>query len=160
MRPNLRNIEAWDAKHPQIANLVKRYCTWCDDPDAKISSQQEYENDILSCFAEWNHDGFHLAQHLNSRVYIYPDAELVEILDSVGYIALSVGRQIISKWVLDNNLKLPDNLIGKSCFVTTSKVMHYITSVYPETYEVTISTNKDSKGGYKHGFERIYLVEQ
>ena len=156
------DVKKIDVNHPHFKRMVDEYVRWNDDKDYKSSSREEYENDIRSCFDEWDLDGYHLAEHLKDKVYIDPDAELVDLLDNTLYIKSAMVREITKQWIKENFLEIPSDIIGKkvSCKIGLRKYEnHYITGIKPDTYEVTISLDAKEKGGYIVGFETLTFID-
>lgn len=162
-RPILDTNFKWDAKMPRIKRLVDEYIKWCDG--GKVVTNQpnrhEYEEDIISCFKKMNLDGYHLAKHLEEKSYVDADSMLVELLGDIDQIKRNIKTEIVKKWVIDNDMKLPDNIIGSKCKYKigfASGMEGYITTLRPDTYEVCIDKDKTCKGGYVVGFENVILI--
>jgi hypothetical protein len=163
-RPNFDKNFKWDAKMPRIKRLVDEYIKWSDESaqERQQTNRHEYEWDIISCFNEFHLDGYHLAKHLEEKAYVEADSMLVELLDDIDQIKRNIKTEIVKKWVIDNDMKLPDNIIGSKCkyklgFATGME--GYITTLNPETYEVCIDKDKTRKGGYVVPFENVNLID-
>jgi hypothetical protein len=163
-RPTFDKNFKWDAKMPRVKRLVDEYIKWCDggEVDKNQPNRPEYEWDIISCFNEMNLDGYHLAKHLEEKVFVDADAELVELLGGIDQIKRNIKTEIVKKWVIDNDMKLPDNIIGSKCKYKlgfASGMEGYITTLNPETYEVCIDKDKTRKGGYVVPFENVNMID-
>ncbi len=162
------------AKAPQ--EHVDRLRTWMqfNDEFCKIdpTNQREWnefkkdwedEDDIFNCLFEYDLDGYNLAEYLKSKVNLaFCDAELVDILDDMIYVKKSLEDEMLKQWVKENFLTIPDDVIGKKVNAKQGYKKyenHYITTIRPDTYEVTISDNTNKKGGYIVGFENVTFVD-
>jgi hypothetical protein len=70
-------------------------------------------------------------------------------------------KQIIGQWTKENFLEIPSGVIGKKVNVKQDNNKyenHYITTIRPDTYEVTISDDINKKGGYIVGFENVTFL--
>lgn len=156
------DVNKIDVNHKRFKSLVDEYVRWSQDTDYTSCDRTEYENDIRSCLDEFDLDGYRLAEHLKNKVYLEPDARLVEILDGAIFVKHSIVGEITKQWVKENFLVIPENVVGKK---VNAKVglrkyeNHYITGIKPETYEVTIATDCIHKGGYIIGYEDITFVD-
>ena len=68
---------------------------------------------------------------------------------------------MLKQWVKENFLTIPDDVIGKKVNAKQGYKKyenHYITTIRPDTYEVTISDNINKKGGYIVGFENVTFL--
>lgn len=160
-RPKFESAKI-DVNHPRFKRMVDKYVRWNDDSDYTSASREEYENDIRSCFDGWDLDGYHLAEHLKDKVYLEPDAELVDILDNTLYIKSEMVREITKQWVKENFLVISEDVVGKkvNCKIGYRKYEnHYITGIKSETYEVTIAEDNTRKGGYVVGFETVTFID-
>ena len=167
-RPSFNNNYKWDVTIPRLKKLVDEYITWCDG-GAEISNQpnrHEYEDDIISCLNEYNEDGYHLAKHLEEKTYVDADAQLVEMLGDIAQIKRNIKTEATKKWVLDHDMKLPDNIIGRKCtffigFVSDKPGI--INGLRPETYEVVVKTDDTKHSTYNSGyivpFENITFID-
>ena len=156
------DVNKIDVNHPHFKRLVDEYVRWSDDTHYKLCSREDYENDIRSCIDEYDLDGYHLAEHLKDKVYLEPDANLVDILDDAFYVKNEMMKEITKQWVKENFLVIPDDVVGKkvNCKIGYRKYEnHYITTIKPETYEVTIAEDNTRKGGYVVGFEDITFID-
>jgi len=157
-RPEVKS-KTVDPSHPAIQKLVTEYARWSEDPKFENSSKEDYEKDILSCFDEWDLDGYQLTKHLESSVYLEGNSELVGILDGFYFIKREVEKDMNKKWVKENNLSLDHMLLGRK--VTYKQNLHkgsgYITTIDPETYRVTVSSDISKVGGYIMNFENVTL---
>ena len=162
-RPTFDKNFKWNAKMPRVKRLVDEYIKWCDGGEVVTShARHEYEEDIISCFNEFHLDGYHLAKHLEEKSYVDADSQLVELLDDIAQIKRNIKTEIIKKWAIDNDMKLPDNIMESKCkyklgFVTGME--GFITAVRPETYEVCIDKDLSRKGGYIVGFEDVTMID-
>lgn len=163
-RPTFDKNFKWDAKMPRIKRLVDEYIHWCDGGEVVTNqpNRHEYEEDIISCFNEQNLDGYHLAKHLEEKVCVDADSMLVELLDDIDQIKRNIKTEVVKKWVIDNDMKLPDNIIGRKCKYKlgfASGMEGYITTLNPQTYEVCIDKDKTRKGGYVVPFENVNMID-
>ena len=156
------DVNKIDVNHKRFKRMVDEYVRWCDDNDYKSASRDEYESDIRKCFEEYDLDGYHLAEHLKEKVWVEPDADLVDILNDAFYVKDAMMHEILIQWVKENFLVIPDDVIGKkvNCKDGYHKYEnHYITGIKPETYQVTIATDNTRKGGYVVGFETLTFID-
>ena len=140
--------------------VVDQYEQWCQGGGG-YETRETYEEDIIDCLFESDTDGFALAQYLSECKYIEPDSELVYILDDVSIIKDSLTKEIIGKWLKENFLEIPSDVIGKKVNAKQGYKKyenHYITGIKPETYEVTISDDINKKGGWVIRYEDITLL--
>ena len=147
-------------ENPRFKSLVDSYQKWNQD-DYFTEHRSTYENDIIECLEEYDLDGFALAQHLSEYKYIEPDSELVHILEDVTFVKSSLETEMLSQWVKENFLTIPDDVVGKNVNVKQGirkYENHYITGIKPETYQVTVSDKIDKNGGYIVGFENVTLL--
>jgi len=147
-------------ENPRFKSLVDSYQKWNQD-DYFTEHRSTYENDIIECLEEYDLDGFALAQHLSEYKYIEPDSELVHILEDVTFVKSSLETEMLSQWVKENFLTIPDDVICKK--VNAKQGIrkyenHYITGIKPETYQVTVSDKIDKNGGYIVGFENVTFL--
>lgn len=158
-RPTLTN-ENINRENKHFKRVVDQYQEWCtglgsDEP------YETYEKDIISCLFEYNLDGYALATHLKDTVYLEPDSELVDILDGVSTIKDSLSKEIIGQWTKENFLEIPSDVIGKKVNAKQGHNKyenHYITTIKPETYEVTISDDINKKGGWVIRYEDVTFL--
>ena len=147
-------------ENKQFKRVVDQYEQWCtglgsDEP------YETYEKDIISCLFEYDLDGYALATHLKDTVYLEPDSELVDILDGVSTIKDSLTKEIIGQWTKENFLEIPSDVIGKKVNVKQGNNKyenHCITTIRPDTYEVTVSDDINKKGGWVIRYENITLI--
>jgi len=147
-------------ENPRFKRLVDSYQKWNQD-DYFTEHRSTYENDIIECLKEYDLDGFALAQHLSEYKYIEPDSELVHILEDVTFVKSSLETEMLSQWVKENFLTIPDDVVGKKVNVKQGirkYENHYITGIKPETYQVTVSDKIDKNGGYIVGFENVTFL--
>jgi hypothetical protein len=90
-----------------------------------------------------NDDGYELAKALEC-VY-YPDAELVELLDGVGYLKHDGLKEIESLWIKENKLTSPFNVGDRVTY-------KHDTLRYKGVGEVT-------KNDDEHGYSYVYFPE-
>ena len=158
-RPKLSK-ENINRENKHFKRVVDQYQKWCtglgsDEP------YETYEKDIISCLSKYDLDGYALATHLKDTVYLEPDSELVDILDGVSTIKDSLTKEIIGQWTKENFLEIPSDVIGKKVNVKqgyNKYENHYITTIRPDTYEVTVSDKIDKNGGYIVGFENATFL--
>lgn len=163
-RPDFNNRKIWDPKHPKIEKLIKEYIIWSNEgEDLPTDDYDLYVEDIINCFDEVETDGYYLATFLKDKSYINPDTNLVNMLDDVYSIKRAITNEITKKWVIDNDMKLPDDIIGKKCNYKSGYKKYegyYITTVNPFTYTVTIDKSKHRQGGIVCNFEDITIINE
>ena len=161
-RPDFNNRKIWDPKHPKIEKLIKEYITWSNEgEDLTTDDYDLYVEDIINCFDEVETDGYYLATFLKDKSYINPDTNLVNMLDEIYSIKRAITNEITKKWVIDNDMKLPDDIIGKKCNYKSGYKKYegyYITTVNHSTYTVTIDKSKHKQGGIVCNFEDITII--
>jgi len=148
-------------ENKHFKRVVDQYQKWCTSDGGYEETRETYENDIIECLEEYDLDGFALAQHLSEYKYIEPDSELVHILEDVTFVKISLETEMLSQWAKENFLEIPSNVIGKKVNAKQGYKKyenHYITTIRPDTYEVTISDNINKKGGYIVGFENVTFL--
>ena len=158
-RPKLSK-ENINRENKQSKRLVDEYARWCKGSGG-YETRETYEQDIIDCLFESDTDGFALAQYLSECKYIEPDSELVYILDGVSTIKNSLTKEIIGKWTKENFLEIPSDVIGKKVNAKQGYKKyenHYITTIKPETYEVTISDDFNKKGGWVIRYEDVTFL--
>lgn len=163
IRPRLTK-ENINRNNKSFKHLVDQYQRW-NEQDSLGRGDKEpratYEEDIIKCLFEYDLDGYHLAEFLKEEVYLEPDSDLVDILDEAFYVKDSLTREILEQWVKENFLDIPHDVIGKKANAKQGYHKyenHYITTIKPKTYEVTISESSDRPGGYVIGFENITIL--
>jgi len=154
---DVKNI---NRENPRFKQMVDSYQKWNQD-DYFTEHRSTYENDIIECLEEYDLDGFALAQHLSEYKYIEPDSELVHILEDVTFVKSSLETEMLSQWVKENFLTIPDDVIGKK--VNAKQGIHkyenhYITGIKPETYQVTVSDKIDKNSGWVIRYENVTLL--
>ena len=159
-RPKLSK-ENINRENKHFKRVVDQYQKWCTSDGGYEETRETYENDIIDCLEEYDFDGFALAQYLSECKYIEPDSELVHILEDVTFVKSSLETEMLSQWVMENFLTIPDDVIGKK--VNAKQGIrkyenHYITGIKPETYQVTVSDKIDKNGGYIVGFENVTFL--
>ena len=163
-RPKLSKemvINPVNRENKDFKRVVDKYQKWCTDEGGYKDSRVTYENDIIDCLFETDTDGYALATFLKERAYIEPDSELVEILDCVSNVKYSLTKQIIGQWTKENFLEIPSDVIGKKVNAKqgyNKYENHYITTIRPDTYEITVSDKIDKNGGYIVGFENVTFL--
>lgn len=148
-------------ENKQFKRVVDQYEQWCTSGGGYEDSRVTYEQDIIDCLFESDTDGYYLATFLNENVHIEPDSELVYILDDVSTIKDSLTKEIIGKWTKENFLEIPRDVIGKKVNAKqgyNKYENHYITTIRPDTYEVTISEDRALEGGRIIKYEDITLL--
>ena len=147
-------------ENPRFKSLVDSYQKWNQD-DYFTEHRSTYENDIIECLERYDLDGFALAQYLSEYKYIEPDSELVHILEDVSFVKSSLEIEIQIQWVKENFLTIPDDVIGKKVNAKQGYKKyenHYITTIRPDTYEVTISEERALEGGWVIRYEDVTLL--
>ena len=158
-RPKLTK-EKVNRENKHFKRVVDQYERWCKEGGG-YQTRETYENDIIKCLFESEHDGYKLAEFLKEEVYIEPDSELVDILDGVSTVMCSLATEIIGQWTKENFLEIPSDVIGKKVNAKQGYKKyenHYITGIKPETYEVTISDDINKKGGWVIRYEDITIL--
>jgi hypothetical protein len=148
-------------ENKQFNRVVDQYQKWYTSGGGYEETRETYEDDIIDCLFESDNDGYALATFLKEKVYIEPDSELVDILDCVSNVKYSLTKQIIGQWTKENFLEIPSDVIGKKVNAKQGYKKyenHYITTIRPDTYEVTISDNINKKGGYIVEFENVTFL--
>ena len=148
-------------ENPRFKRLVDSYQKWNQTEGYYEETRSIYEDDIIECLERYDLDGFALAQHLSEYKYIEPDSELVHILEDVTFVKSSLETEMLSQWVKENFLTIPDDVVGKNVNVKQGirkYENHYITGIKPETYQVTVSDKIDKNGGYIVGFENVTFL--
>ena len=161
-RPEL-DVKKINRENKHFKHLVDSYMNWNQPrgPYDYDEPRSTYEDDIIECIGYYNWDGFALAQHLSEYKYIEPDSDLVHILEDVISVKSSLEIEIEIQWVKENFLTISDDVIGKKVNVKQGYKKyenHYITTIRPDTYEVTISDDINKKGGYIVGFENVTFL--
>jgi len=159
-RPKLSK-ENINRENKHFKRVVDQYQKWCISDGGYEETRETYENDIIECLEEYDLDGFALAQYLSECKYIEPDSELVHILEDVTFVKSSLETEMLSQWVMENFLTIPDDVVGKNVNVKQGirkYENHYITGIKPETYQVTVSDKIDKNGGYIVGFENVTFL--
>jgi hypothetical protein len=159
-RPKLSK-ENINRENKHFKRVVDQYQKWCTSDGGYEETRETYENDIIECLERYDLDGFALAQYLSECKYIEPDSELVHILEDVISVKSSLETEMLSQWVKENFLTIPDDVVGKNVNVKQGirkYENHYITGIKPETYQVTISDKIDKNGGYIVGFENVTFL--
>ena len=162
-RPIINANYKWDVSSPSIKMLVNKYILWVDGEYINhLPNRHLYEQDIISCFEEINLDGYNLAKHLEERAGVDANSDLVYLLDRVDCIKRVIKDKIIKSWVIENNMKLPENIKGRKCKYKlgfTSGMEGFITLLRPENYEVCVDKDNNRNGGYIVGFEDVTLID-
>jgi hypothetical protein len=161
-RPEL-DVKKINRENKHFKHLVDSYMNWNQPrgPYDYDEPRSTYEDDIIECIGYYNWDGFALAQHLSEYKYIEPDSDLVHILEDVSNVKYSLTKEIIGQWTKENFLEIPSDVIGKKVNAKQGYKKyenHYITTIRPDTYEVTISDNINKNGGYIVGFENVTFL--
>lgn len=157
-RPVLQNINRNNAMFIQ---MVEQYEKW-NSKSNEDYSREMYEEDIIKCLRQYDLDGYSLAKYLEETCYLEADADLVEILDGMYFVKQSLNQELLNQWVVENFLEITPDVIGKKVNANQNRSKYdnyYITTIRPETYEVTVSDNPNKKGGYVVGYENITFVE-
>ena len=158
-RPTLSK-EKINRENKHFKRVVDQYERWCKEGGGN-ETRETYEDDIIKCLFESDHDGYQLAEFLKEEVYIEPNSELVDILDGVSTIMYSLTKEILGQWVKENFLDIPSDVIGKKVNAKQGYRKyenHYITGIKPETYEVTVSDDINKKGGWVIRYEDITFL--
>ena len=69
-RPKLTK-EKVNRDNKAFKRVVDQYERWCVDGGG-YETRETYEDDIIKCLFESDHDGYHLAEFLKEEVYIEP----------------------------------------------------------------------------------------
>jgi len=161
-RPEL-DVKKINRENKHFKHLVDSYMNWNQPrgPYDYDEPRSTYEDDIIECIGYYNWDGFALAQHLSEYKYIEPDSDLVHIMEDVISVKSSLEIEIEIQWVKENFLTISDDVIGKKVNVKQGYKKyenHYITTIRPDTYEVTISDDINKKGGWVIRYEDVTLL--
>ena len=159
-RPEL-NSKTINRSNKAFIRMVDQYQKWNESMTAD-ESRETYEDDIFNCLFEYDLDGYSLAEFLKDKVYLEPDAELCEILDGMLFVKHALEDDMISQWVQENFLTVPEDVIGKKVngkagFKTLNG--YYITAIHQKRYQVVISESTEKKNnGYFVNYETISFV--
>jgi hypothetical protein len=161
-RPEL-DVKKINRENKHFKHLVDSYMNWNQPrgPYDYDEPRSTYEDDIIECIGYYNWDGFALAQHLSEYKYIEPDSDLVHIMEDVISVKSSLEIEIEIQWVKENFLTISDDVIGKKVNVKQGYKKyenHYITTIRPDTYEVTISDDINKKGGWVIKYEDVTFL--
>jgi hypothetical protein len=143
-----------------FVRMVDNYQKWNESITAD-EPRETYEDDIFNCLSEYDLDGYNLAEYLKSKIYLEPDAGLVDILDDMIYVKKSLEDEMLKQWVKENFLTISDDVVGKKVNAKQGSRKyenHYITGIRPDTYQVTISDDSKKYGGYIVGFENVTFL--
>jgi hypothetical protein len=143
-----------------FVRMVDNYQKWNESITAD-ELRETYEDDIFNCLFEYDLDGYNLAEYLKSKIYLEPDAGLVDILDDMIYVKKSLEDEMLKQWVKENFLTISDDVVGKKVNAKQGSRKyenHYITGIRPDTYQVTISDDPKKYGGYIVGFENVTFL--
>ena len=160
IRPKLTK-ENINRENKQFKRLVDQYIRWCTDGGGYEDPRETYEKEIIGCLFEFDLDGYQLAEHLKDKLCINPNSELVEILDYASYVKDSLTNELVYQWIKENFLEIPNDVVGKKVSAKQGFKKyenHYITTIKPETYEVTISEDHNKKGGWVIGYENVTIL--
>lgn len=144
-----------------FVRMVDSYQKWNESLTAD-EPRETYEKDIVDCLFEPDLDGYVLAEFLKDKVYLEPDAELCEILDGMLFVKHALEDDMISQWVQENFLTVPEDVIGKKVngkagFKTLNG--YYITAIHQKRYQVIISELLEKKNnGYFVNYETLVFV--
>ena len=139
----------FDGKNPQIKELFEKFKDWAarkhyyDEVYA-----DKFENYLVNCFLSKNHDGFYLALNIfHEKTDIVPDENLVYILSDIKYINNDILQSKIKTWVLENNLVIDRNLIGRRAEYLWGPIKKtgIVVDLKPKTYQVLISEIKNAE---------------
>jgi hypothetical protein len=161
-RPEL-DVKKINRENKHFKHLVDSYMNWNQPrgPYDYDEPRSTYEDDIIECIGYYNWDGFALAQHLSEYKYIEPDSDLVHIMEDVISVKSSLEIEIEIQWVKENFLTISDDVIGKKVNVKQGYKKyenHYITTIRPDTYEVTISEERALEGGWIIKYEDVTFL--
>ena len=143
-----------------FVRMVDSYQKWNESITAD-ELRETYEDDIFNCLFEYDLDGYNLAEYLKSKIYLEPDAGLVDILDDMIYVKKSLEDEMLKQWVKENFLTISDDVVGKKVNAKQGIRKYenlYITGIRPDTYQVTISDDSKKYGGYIVGFENVTFL--
>lgn len=113
----MTNIE----QHPRPTWPTPKMVKLLAEEYGKLLNDWSEDNDLEGCIEDCkkhlrrNRNGYELAKDLEYKGY-YPDAELVEILDSVDDSIRDLEKRASKEWVLAYEIKA-DFAIGDSCMV-------------------------------------------
>ena len=149
-----------DYTAPDVQRLIGRYCDWLDAYN-EGSSDEECISDIkkvfgrISRYGVFTDDGFSLAKYMEDHLYLIGDSNLVEILDDAPDIARSHHRAAVLKWTTENNLIIPENIVGSKCITSGRYKGMYVVGIRGDEYKVVLNENQNKSGGYIVEFESI-----
>jgi len=115
--------------------IGKEICQWNSD-GTSLANCVEDARDIL----KRNHyqNGYDLAKEFEDKGYS-PDAQLVEILDSVDYSKIALVTKSVKKWVIEDKIEPPFEILTKVIVqYGHKKVEGTITNFHKETAEYLV----------------------
>lgn len=88
---------------PALCEYIKKVLReWSGNPNDYVNEER-----LLGIAENYNgENGYELAQELESKLYIRPDSILVDLLDNVYHEADLLEKEMVRRWVKDNNLTL------------------------------------------------------
>lgn len=149
-----------DYTAPDVQRLISSYCDWLDDCN-EGSSDEECISDIkkvferISRYGIYTDDGFSLVKYMEDHLYLIGDSNLVEIINDAPDIAQSHHRAAIRDWIDENNLIIPENIIGSKCITDGRYKGMYVVGIRGDEYKVVLNENQNKTGGYIVEFESL-----
>jgi hypothetical protein len=150
-----------DKMEEELAKVVgEEIYEWGNGTDnTELQQCIEDAKEVLSGNIDGN--GYELAKDFESDFGYDPDAEMVEILDSVWYKKNEILNNTIKQWVIDDNIK-PEYSVGDTVMFTHGRegeVIGEITSIYENTAQyvvcVEILGHEKGKSGSIVNYEKV-----
>jgi hypothetical protein len=161
-----------DRADKQFTRLVDDYIRWCKTAGSYDESlpREDYENEIIFAIEEsvYEPDGYQLTKKMEEKFYFEADANLVSILDGISHTTYTLRENLYKNWVKENFLVIPESVLHKKVKfprysgLPDSLIEGNITSIRPETYDVTIREGSDHSfqpGGFIIHFENVKIIE-
>lgn len=155
------NVNTVDRTNKSFKNLVDKYERWANDGGCE-ESRETYESDIIKCLNHYDMDGFQLVKYMEDTLYLEGDRDLVDILDDAFFVKDSLVRDLTKKWIDENSLTIPTEVLGKKVSAKQGFrkfTDQYITGIKLDTYQVTIHTDPNHKGGNVINYENITFID-
>ena len=160
LRPKLTKDKI-NKENASFKRVLQKYINWCKQ-EGDDQNIDEYTKDICMCIDQFNLDGYELAKYLEDYCGIMPDSELVNILDNIFFVKNDLTNEMLKSWVDENFLTIPEDVKGKKVNVTSGYNKYnnvYITTIKPDTYQVTVDEDPARKGGWVIDFENIKFID-
>ncbi len=118
-RPKLKDLEIdWTDEFAQ--KILKQYINWSDESD-----ENHLKDDLHKCFEHMTlrglntENGFTLAVFLTDELNCEGDERLVDILGLMPDLLKKLFDKKIKEWVVNNNLSIPENVLGQNVIAKT-----------------------------------------